>query len=168
MISAIDIAWIAGLLEGEGCFMHRRNGDLVVEITMTDCDIIDRIHALLKCGARKERQLPSGKTAYGWSLTNQRQAAGLMMTLLSLMGERRAAKIKECLKECLAKPLPQGQRTHCSHGHPLSGDNLRIFHEGKYTKRRCRACGGWRQRKYRETAILDLCGTSVLDLRSFS
>lgn len=42
-------------------------------------------------------------------------------------------------------------RTHCPHGHPLSGDNLRMEKSGK---RKCRACDnrGRRARRARQTA----------------
>jgi hypothetical protein len=148
MLAVRDIAWIAGLFEGEGWFGHRRNGDLVAQITMTDGDVIDRVHQVLGFGTRKERLLPSGKTAHIWSVTNQRQAAGLMMTLLALMGERRRGKILECLEAWKAK-RPWKLGPLCSHGHPLSGDNLRIVVEGKYEKRRCIECAKLRQRKHR-------------------
>src|SRR4051812_38535998 len=149
MISMLGVGWIAGVFEGEGYFCHRRNGDLVIQISMTDGEGIKRLHIVLGLGAfAKNRLLPSGKTAFGWSLTNQAQAAGLMMTLLPLMGERRRAKIVECLEAWKAKRLWKlGPR--CSHGHELSGANLLVVREGKYEKRRCRECGKLRTRKRR-------------------
>jgi hypothetical protein len=40
--------------------------------------------------------------------------------------------------------------TTCKHGHELSGDNLRITHEGKYIKRRCLECSRLRTQKSRD------------------
>lgn len=150
MISVKDISWAAGLLEGEGSFMLRRGKDLVVQLIMTDQDVVDRFQFIFNFGSRSERILLSGKTAYGWSVTNQSQAAGLMMTLLPFMGERRAAKICECLAAWKTKPLPKRLWTHCKNGHELSGNNLRTITEGKYQKRRCKECGKLRQQKHRE------------------
>ena len=39
------------------------------------------------------------------------------------------------------------RKTHCKHGHPLSGDNLRISPNGM---RACRACNAAAQRAFRE------------------
>jgi hypothetical protein len=39
------------------------------------------------------------------------------------------------------------RKTHCKHGHPLSGDNLRIGPNGV---RACRACNAANQRAFRE------------------
>lgn len=44
----IDIIWLAGLLEGEGCFNVRpeKNGQARVSIEMTDKDIVERVSRL--------------------------------------------------------------------------------------------------------------------------
>jgi hypothetical protein len=149
MISMLQLGWIAGLLEGEGYFGHRRNGDLVIQVVMTDGDVIGRLHTILGFGALGQQRLPSGKTAFRWTATNQASTAGLMMTLLSLMGARRADKIRESLRRWKAKPLRKSLWTHCKNGHELAGDNLWTIHEGKYEKRRCRECSRLRQSKYK-------------------
>jgi hypothetical protein len=149
MLSMMQLGWIAGLLEGEGCFQHRRNGDLLIQIVMTDGDVIGRLQSILGFGSLGQSRLPSGKTAYRWSSTHQASTAGLMMTLLPLMGSRRDDKIRECLELWKAKPLPRQMWTHCKNGHALIGDNLWITHEGKYEKRRCRECSRLRQSKYK-------------------
>ena len=143
-----DLYWIAGILEGEGYFGLHGKGYLSIQVTMTDKDVIDRYSSIVNFGSRCERLLPSGKTAYGWRSNHQSNNAGLMMTLLSLMGERRKNKIMECLERWKLTPLPKKQWTHCKHGHELLGDNLKIVQEGKYTKRRCVECGRQRQIKY--------------------
>ena len=33
-----------------------------------------------------------------------------------------------------------GDRSHCVHGHPLSGDNLQLTMRGPWLKRICRTC----------------------------
>lgn len=148
MITAIDIGWLAGLFEGEGCFYHRRNGDLLAQVAMTDGDVIGRLQGILGFGTVKQRRLPSGKIAYQWSSGHQANTAGLMMTLLPLMGARRGDKIRECLRLWKKKPLPRGLLAHCKHGHELTGYNLVIVHEGKYVKRQCRICRRRRNFEY--------------------
>jgi hypothetical protein len=151
MIATEWLYWIAGLLEGEGCFQHRRNGDLLVQVVMTDGDIIGRLQTLLGFGTLRQSRLPSGKTGFRWTSTHQANTAGLLMTVLPLMGARRADKIRECLKAWGAKPLRKAMWTHCKNGHELSGDNLWLIHEGKYEKRRCRECARLRQIKYKQS-----------------
>lgn len=148
-----DIAWFAGIMEGEGYFGLRKNGGLTLEVTMTDKDVIDRVASMFSFGTRAERSLPSGKTAYWWGVTKQSAVAGLMMTLLPLMGKRRQAKIIECLTRWKETPLPKKRWTHCKSGHALTGENLKVIYEGKYAKRRCIECGRLRQQKYRSSKI---------------
>lgn len=45
--------------------------------------------------------------------------------------------------------VPSSSQTHCKHGHPFSGDNLRVYVKDGYVTRRCRACGRDAQRRYR-------------------
>lgn len=144
-----DIFWAAGIMEGEGYFGLRRGRDLVAQLAMTDKDVVDKFQSIFGFGSRKERPLPSGKIAHCWLVTNQTDAAGFMMTLLPLMGGRRAEKIKACIAAWREKPLRKKMWTHCKSGHELAGKNLKTNLEGKYTKRRCIECGKLRQRKYR-------------------
>jgi hypothetical protein len=39
------------------------------------------------------------------------------------------------------------RQTHCSSGHPLSGDNVYLYTNTKIGRRKCRACHRWRMRK---------------------
>src|SRR5262245_18903460 len=39
------------------------------------------------------------------------------------------------------------EQTHCKQGHPLAGDNLKIYVKNGYVTRRCRACGREMQRR---------------------
>lgn len=92
-----DLYWLAGLLEGEGFFTLRRKGDLLVGVRMTDLDVIQRVRDLLKFDASihvEERD--SCKDIYLIQI-HGRRAVGWMMTLYSLMGERRKSRIRECL-----------------------------------------------------------------------
>jgi hypothetical protein len=153
MISTLDIYWAAGIMEGEGWFgVSRQAGaekGLAARLTMTDKDVVDRFHSIFTFGTRSERKLPSGKTAYTVAYSNQAKTAGLMMTLLTLMGSRRKAKIIEILESWKARPRAKKHWETCKHGHSLSGSNLKVIVEGIYTKRRCIECARLRQEKYR-------------------
>lgn len=95
-LSTKDIAWLAGLLEGEGCFRYRTTP--MIQFAMTDKDVVGLAAGLL--GAKsvrfRKQQAAHWKPQYEVSIHGQR-AAEWMMTLYPLMGERRQAKIREIL-----------------------------------------------------------------------
>ena len=101
-----SVEWLAGLLEGEGCFTTQRYTSSpkttpLLTLVMTDYDVVDEAKKLLECiGGRSitigRRVLKSGKTAYFIYLTGL-PAAKNMMTILPFMGERRALKIRTIL-----------------------------------------------------------------------
>ena len=105
MVSLKDIYWLAGLLEGEGCFHIRTKHNPIIQLAMTDLDVM--IHAAQILGAYKvvkcKQDTRGGKRLYRLNVYGRR-AIGWMLTLFSLLGERRQAKIKECVKSCMDKP----------------------------------------------------------------
>ncbi len=99
--------WIAGLLEGEGCFTirtdKRRRGTVykypVVSIHMTDKDVLDRFAGLVDHrGTYSERKVQKShhKPAYHIRVVGN-NAIELILTVIDLMGARRQARIRECL-----------------------------------------------------------------------
>lgn len=107
MISTKDIAWLAGILEGEGYFELSKSGYgkyldryqiLRIGVTMSDQDVIIRAKNILGAPSvqgpylRKHfkplyRTQVSGPLAIQW-----------MMTLYVFMGARRREKIREIIK----------------------------------------------------------------------
>lgn len=96
--------WLAGLLEGEGCFSLRHANDPgrrtvpEIRISMTDRDVVERAACLL--GGNAVHTLSptnfSKKPSYVTSVAGSK--ARLIMThILPLMGDRRQAKIRELL-----------------------------------------------------------------------
>lgn len=148
-----DVAWLAGILEGEGYFGLRRAGSSIyIQLSMVDGDVVERAQRIFGAGSIKTRVLPSGKTCYTLSVLRQEDAKSWMERLLPYMGQRRAARIRDCLDIRAKFAEPRRNWTHCSHGHPFGGSNLRIQFEGKYRKRRCLECCKLRQRKHRAKA----------------
>jgi hypothetical protein len=104
MRAANDIRWLAGLLEGEGAFGlnggHAQSARIVV--SMTDEDVVARAAGLLGSRLRslQPRQLTKAggprKRVYTAAVYGS-QAAGWMMTLWPLMGQRRRAEIGRAL-----------------------------------------------------------------------
>lgn len=109
-ISEADLAWLAGLLEGEGTFFMQKghkNGVCyqypIIVVSMTDEDVIDRVAYLFGTSSHKESQRyyadlgVSRKPSWRASAAGTR-AVSLMQSLLPWMGKRRGEKIKELLK----------------------------------------------------------------------
>lgn len=99
-----DLYWLAGLLEGEGCFTFSGNCPMV-QIQMTDLDVIQRAAKIMDTmiGARR-RPTQGGLTAHFTQAAGSR-AMAVMMTVYPLMGERR----KERIRELIARWQPSGR-----------------------------------------------------------
>lgn len=107
--NVIDLAWLAGILEGEGCFqLHKNTGGrhpvARLQLKMTDRDIVERA-ARIMCSEGKFRKVnrekdykPHYKDQYLCAIYGQ-TAKDVMRAVLPFMGARRYAKIKEVL-EC--------------------------------------------------------------------
>ena len=97
------LAWVGGLLEGEGCFGINRSRNLRIECKMTDEDVIRRLREITGFGSirinNKERK-PSGslgKIAYHW-MGYGKDAYDLERALFPILGIRRQIRIEETWK----------------------------------------------------------------------
>lgn len=120
-----DIIWLAGLLEGEGCFNYRADRNQArISVEMTDRDVIERVATLFGTGVSVRAPRPTGKcsTCKGsphecrfsnhypeifFTMTKEsyqtavhgRKAERLMILVYPFMGERRSGKIREIVGE---------------------------------------------------------------------
>ena len=87
-----ELAWLAGLLEGEGCF-GVLNGRARLQLRMTDEDVVRKAAAFLGASVNVSHDKRLGrKTMYAVNFTGKR-SADWMKRLLPLMGARRSARI---------------------------------------------------------------------------
>jgi len=112
MLSMTELAWLAGILEGEGCFLlttkSKSNlGYPQINISMSDKDVMDRVALLLEASIylKSDKRKESYKDQW-IAKVNGARAAGWMMTLYLFMGERRRAKIRQVLLEWGNDPKP--------------------------------------------------------------
>lgn len=99
-----ELAWLAGWLEGEGCFELAEGRYPRVTGTTTDRDIAERARSYAG-GSIYECQRDNGrKLRYDWRIAKRAEAEALMRELLPWMGDRRAAKIMEILDYAEANP----------------------------------------------------------------
>jgi LAGLIDADG DNA endonuclease family protein len=103
-MTSTERAWLAGLLDAEGCFYTRRGSDRpglrpVISVKMADRDLIERAAALVGTKYIQVRppDTPRGtKTQYAISVFGQR-AIDIMEAIYPWLGERRRARIEEIL-----------------------------------------------------------------------
>ncbi len=107
-----ELYWLAGILEGEGCFLTRKDKDghiksWGIECSMTDEDIIRKIYSIYQGGrlTYTEPKNPKHKPQWRWCLNKRKHLDHLLPELLPLMGSRRSNRIKEMLKEMEERSL---------------------------------------------------------------
>lgn len=92
-----DIYWLAGLLEGEGCFgLSGSKGSARISLAMTDLDIIEKAAGILGGTVRQYPPKPNRKQVYKVEIFSSK-AVGWMMTLFPLMGERRKQRMEKSI-----------------------------------------------------------------------
>jgi hypothetical protein len=98
-----DLVWLAGYLEGEGCFRTGLDSHgsrrITISVNSTDEDVLSRAAALL--GNRNVYKHQPKKA--NWSLLYEtavsgKAAAELMIILFPLMGKRRKLQIAKAIK----------------------------------------------------------------------
>ena len=136
-VATRDILWLAGLIEGEGSFRGAKNGYVGIMLGMTDEDIIDRAAHIMQGPKVVVERKQGYKTMFRLTIYGPR-AAGWMMTLYTLMGNRRQAKIRECLKAWKTVHSKRNRDSKwCFRGHELTEENI---YSDKRGRRTCRAC----------------------------
>lgn len=115
---ATATAWLAGLMEGEGCFRFRHNparkrGHPDVQLNMTDEDVVRRAAAVAGVGTIHGPYIPGGNRQpyWVWKVSAANDAARLMLRLYPLLGERRRAVIVDVLARWHAqRPAVTGRK----------------------------------------------------------
>jgi hypothetical protein len=99
-----DVAWLAGLYEGEGSLLPTRRRGRVdgwrLSITMTDEDIVRRVHGITGRGSviPIPRQRDDWKDAWRWGVNRRDHIAVIVRALLPYLGKRRSADVAEFLR----------------------------------------------------------------------
>lgn len=134
-----DLAWIAGLLEGEGsfgCRSFRSARNVQIRCNMTDEDVVRLLHKKTAVGtfggpyssgpSCRKCSDPSKiyRKRYAWNVSGP-EAYLLMKELLPLMGKRRSRKIKELVKAYDAVPIKLYRILHLKSGRIEKTTNLK-------------------------------------------
>lgn len=100
-MTEIEIAWLAGLFEGECWFGDLKLGSgtrrtPTISITMTDQDVIEHVAELLGRKVYVARPKPPRQKTYTVRMSGE-PAISVMKLVLPYMGKRRREKIEEML-----------------------------------------------------------------------
>ena len=138
-LSVRDIAWAAGFLEGEGCFGDN-HGSPVIAASQVQREPLERL--IINFGGslhhysanHNQRKYSYGGAIWMWRICGSK-AAGMMMTLFSLMSPKRRIKIRNILKRWKKQP---------GYGHNRRDNVCKKGH--RYTRylsgrKRCLPCG---------------------------
>ena len=141
-----EIAWLAGLFEGEGSIIHRPTGggrpgyQRRIVIRMSDRDVLAKVQSLFG-GTLKAAPRPSApahwKSMWVWHVTRWDDIEQILGWLLPHFGERRHAAALALLANPARKPGGL-LKTICKRGHPLRGEGADVY-ENKGVLH-CRAC----------------------------
>lgn len=111
MTRDVDIAWAAGLFEGEGSWSttHPDKGRggtrryLRVCLQTSDLDVLERFRDTVECGSiyavRPDSRRPHGRPMYQWTVSGEDTFRSLLELFRPYLGERRIARAEELLAE---------------------------------------------------------------------
>jgi hypothetical protein len=105
-LGEIQTAWVAGYLEGEGCFFWityqtEKYGPYHyprIACSSTDRDVLEQLAEYTGVGrVWGPQDRGPNKPIWHWTVSKGKEAAALMRALYPYMGQRRRAKIDEVL-----------------------------------------------------------------------
>lgn len=125
-MSEVETAWLAGLFEGEACFIYagkRKSGRAVrIVLAMSDKDVVARAYAIVGSGhfnpdkGKVSRKYPDSKPMYEFSMAAQSDCRELMQRILPFMGQRRSEKLSELIAHIEAHPNQWNRGEGGKHG----------------------------------------------------
>lgn len=114
-----NIAWLSGLIEGEGNFSKLTNCRAFnIRVVMTDEDVVRKAYAIAGCGNVRGPIFPRQKTKSGgdrkpvweWCLSRSKFVLALAYAIYPFMGSRRQARIELLVSEILKMRNIHGRR----------------------------------------------------------
>lgn len=181
MPTPTEVAWAAGLFEGEGCiyggYGNGKTYRMLVYLGTTDLDVLHRFMAVVESTA-KVRERPPGtggsRPLFYWQVGGSAEVRRIIHLLLPYFGERRRAKAEEVLRDGAHVGQAKPVGTHCKNGHLRTEPNTERWTQkvtlvggevSEQRRSRCRRCAVDRRRESRRAksgkgqACLDIYAT---------
>lgn len=102
-MSEVQAAWLAGIIDGEGCLDAPR-GNARVRIKMTDHDVV--LRAALLMDARTHLEIQDGRKPALVAQVTGAKAQAVLEATLPYLGSRRASKATQLLMARRVKDYP--------------------------------------------------------------
>lgn len=139
-----EIAWAAGLFEGEGtiCFS---NSTILISVNMTDKDILEKFFKIVQGGyfnGPYKRPNPKWKDSWQWRVQGGAWCQTIIAMFWPWLGERRKQQFKDSMESW--KLVPAKHKVYCTKGHLLE---VLSFNGASKGSRGCRTCINVERRK---------------------
>lgn len=156
MATDAELAWAAGLFEGEGSFHIAKTpyGSRVpvMNLGMTDRDVVEKFQRIADSSRVKGpiHRVPGRKPMYTLEIAKRSDVKRLILAFLPWFGERRTAKAREVL--ALIEELDAAaayREKFCKRGHPWTPENIYTSPRGIRACRQCKKDHGreWMRQK---------------------
>ena len=119
----LDVAWAAGLFEGEGSFevQKQAKSSCRAGISSTDLDVLKRFHRIVRVGSirlhKRANYKSSVKPAWYWRTRSRAECITIIFLFAPFLGERRRARADLCL-EIMTRRISARTCEHC--GEPFA------------------------------------------------
>jgi hypothetical protein len=136
-----NLAWLAGLLEGDGCFtVGSSQGLLRLECAMSDLDVLQKAQDIAGTGniSGPYNYGIGSKAMYRWHVTTTKNAYALMVALYPWLGNRRKNRILDLLESFRVYGIKLSKPTKCPQDHLYLSENTYITSNGSNGCRECR------------------------------
>lgn len=110
MTRAEEVAWAAGLFEGEGSiFIHRYT--IRMQLGTCDLDVLERFHKIMGCGRiyGPEIRTPPHRPLWRWIVQKQSEIPQASELLSPYLGERRRNALERAWHNYLTRSEIAGQ-----------------------------------------------------------
>jgi hypothetical protein len=111
-----DLAWAAGLFEGEGCFsLHHKGRTARALLSMTDEDVVRRFHDIVGFGTviQKTGLKPPNLPQWRWAANSRHEFERTVDLFTPWLGERRLRKAQAILATMRSTDWMAFVCTHC-------------------------------------------------------
>lgn len=142
-----QIAWLAGIYEGEGTCSITNGRAIRVEIVMTDQDIVERVQSITGFGTVRTvaQRAENHKQAYRWSIGSA-EAVAFLEAIMPWLGNRRAARAQGAIDNWKTnRKQSTASDTECVKGHAY--DNV---HNRRTKYGTCHLCNLDASKRHRE------------------
>lgn len=162
-----ELYWIAGFLEGEGCFFRNRNkrdcGTIGITVSQVQREPLERLDSFVKGHLKQYSQdYIKGRIYHRWQIYGLK-AEELMKAIFPLMSPKRQAQISVCINWYVSRPgvnFKKNGRKFCRSGlHAWIPENILVDACGGKSCKLCKA--EWQRSKRAEIKLSRLAILSL-------